>query len=808
MINSYLKTAIRSITRKKSFTILNVSGLATGIAAALIIFLVIRYELGYDTYQSKADRIFRVITNVSNRSNGEIRDRLSAVPWELPAVMQQDFPGLEKVATVSALGTAQIYVPSPGNAAEKKFKQRGIFFTSPELYHIFDFTWLSGNATGLNAPNMVVLSESIARAYFGDVQTAIGKTIQLWSYRVPLQVTGVFKDLPANTDMKVQLGISHATLVKLAPGAFTGVHQWEATDGNTQCFVLLKGKDNLPAIAAGLPAFVRRNYRESNIHHTQLQLQPLANMHMDNQYKTFESGNLSLKELWALGLIGIFLLLVACINFINLATAQSVNRSKEIGVRKVLGSNRLQLFSQFMIETAAITVLSMMAAIFLAVLVLPYAGKLMNRELSWQLLLSPAVWMVLLPAAVAVTLLAGFYPGMVVSGFNPVAAIKSRISIKSTGGASLRRGLVVFQFVIAQLLVIGTLVVVKQMQYVREQPMGFTRDAVVLINLPSDSTLKLKYEYLKTSMQDIPGVATASLCVEAPSADWKFAQEFYFDTDPVKQPFRIEAKAADADYYKTFDIHVKAGRLPFPSDTLKEIVVNETTVKKLGLSSPEKIIGKTITTTEHKTFPVVGVINDFNSQSLHEAIAPMLIGSDRNSYEFIALRLNPQKMNATLKDVEQTFTRIYPSYLYDLTFLDERISSYYRADAITAKLFKIFACLAVFISCLGLYGLISFMVTNRTREVGIRKVLGASINSILFLFSKEFMLLILVAFFIAAPLGYYFMQGWLSGFYYHTAIGTGIFLSAIFLSVLMAWVTVGYKAFKAALANPVKSLKE
>jgi ABC-type antimicrobial peptide transport system permease subunit len=346
------------------------------------------------------------------------------------------------------------------------------------------------------------------------------------------------------------------------------------------------------------------------------------------------------------------------------------------------------------------------------------------------------------------------------------------------------------------------------MRYVREQPMGFTRDAVVLINLPSDSTLKLKYDYLKSRMQDIPGVTPASLCVDAPSADWKFAQEFYFDTDPVKQPFKIEAKAADADYYKTFGIRVKAGRLPYPSDTLKELVVNETTVKKLGLSSPEKIIGKTITSTEHKTYPVVGVINDFNSQSLHEAITPMLIGSDKNGYEFIALRLNPQKMTGALKKVQQTFTGIYPSYLYDLTFLDERISNYYQADAITAKLFKIFAGLAVFISCLGLYGLISFMVVNRTREVGIRKVLGASINSILFLFSKEFMLLIMVAFLIAAPLGYYFMQGWLSGFYYHTAIGAGIFVLAVFLSVLVAWITVGYKAFSAALANPVKSLKE
>lgn len=807
MINSYLKTALRSITRKKTFAILNVAGLATGIAAGLIIFLVISYERSFDTWHTNANRIYRVTTNVINRSNGEVNDRLSRVHWELPDKMKTDFPGVEKAGIISFQGGAQMYVPAPGGTTEKRFKQSGIYYTSPEIYSIFDYSWLAGNAEGLSAPNTVVLSEKVARAYFGDVRTAIGRTIQMWSYRIPLQVTGVFKDLPANTDLPVKVGVSYNTLKTLEPEEFVAGKQWLAVNGYGQCFVLLKKQDNTAAIDAGLPAFVNRYYKPANTLLTQINLQPLSAMHLDKRYPNFLAATLTSKDLWALAFIGIFLVLVACINFINLATALSVNRSKEIGVRKVLGSNRLQLFSQFLSETAVITLLSIAVAIVITIVALPYAGSLVNRELPLSLLATPAVWAALLACGAVVTLLSGCYPGMIVSGFNAVTALKSRISIKSAGGVSLRRGLVVFQFVIAQLLVIGTLVVLKQMNYVRHQSMGFNKEAVVLINLPSDSSLKIKYQYLKTSLAALPGVISTSLCVDAPSSSWQFLRDFQFDTNPEVQPFKIAAKAADSDYYNTFGIRLKAGRLPYQNDTLNEIIVNETTVKKLGLSSPENIIGKKLTI-NHRGYPVVGVVNDFNSQSMHEAITPVFIGADYNAYEFIAVKLNPEKISATLKSVQQTFTNIYPTYLYDLFFLDEQIREFYEADVITAKLFQVFAGIAIFISCLGLYGLVSFMVTNRTREVGIRKVLGASVSNILLLFSKEFMLLIGVAFIISAPLGYYFMQGWLSGFYYHTAIGAGIFVCAIVLSLLMAWITVGYKAMKAALSNPVKNLRE
>lgn len=807
MINSYLKTAFRSITRKKTFAVLNIAGLATGIAAALVIFLVIRYENSYDTYHRNAGNIYRITTDVIKKSNGEVSDRLSSVPPLFEDRIKAELPILENTAAISQTGDAQIYVPGAGGAAEKRIKQSGIFFTTPSLYSIFDYTWLAGNADALSAPNTVVISASIAKAYFGDINKAVGSTIQMWSYRIPLQVSGVFKDLPANTDIPIKLGISLATVRKLVPDAFSDPTLWDPIRSWHKCFVLLKNKAQVAAVTAALPAFVNTHYKDQPTQRVQLRLQPVAAMHLDKNYPNFVSAPLTSKELWALGLIGIFLLLVACINFINLATALSVSRAKEIGVRKVLGSNRLQLLSQFLMETALITVIAVVIAVTVVAVTISNISTLINIPLQLTFLAKPDVWITLILCTIAVTFLAGFYPGTVVSGFNPVLAIKSRISTQSAGGASLRRGLVVFQFMIAQLLIIGTLVVVKQMRYVKQQSMGFAKDAVVLINLPSDSTMKLKYDYMLNRLAAIPGVLATSLCGEAPSSDRDFQQDFYFDTNPVKQSFRISAKAVDTGFYSTFDIRMMAGRAPYASDTLREIVVNETAVKKLGLSSTEAIIGKTLTLGDTK-YPVVGVFHDFNNKSLHEAIVPMFMGPQKDGYEFVALRLEPEKMMATLKTVEQTFTGIYPSYMYDLTFLDQRISDYYQSEVITSRLFQLFAGMAIFISCLGLYGLISFMVVHRTREVGIRKVLGASVGSILLLFSREFMLLIGIAFLLAAPLGYYCMQLWLSDFHYHTAIGSGIFIAAVGLSVLMSWATVGYKTWIAARMNPVKQLKE
>lgn len=810
MFNTYLKLSFRTLWRKKSFSLLNILGLAVGIAASLLIFLVIRHEMSYDDFQSNRDRIYRVVTTSISRSNHEVVWMHSMAVRPLANGLRQDFPQLEKVAMVRS-ASGQVYIPGKDLASEKRFKEKeGVFFAEPSLFEIFDFTWLVGNATGLKDPNTVVLSQSVANTYFGDYRNAIGKTMQLWSYRLPLRVIGVFRDLPENTDVPVRIGASLITFINFNKDEGRRYREdWRSLSGGMSCFVLTSRGQDIRRLQAQLPAFVKKNYKEDEDQTTNisvLSFQPLKGMHLDKRFDIYTSGGLSPRELWALGLIGAFLMLVACINFINLATAQSVNRAKEIGVRKVLGSDRYQLLKQFLNETALITFLALILGCALAWMTVPYLNILMGKSLVLNMLRYPSILLFLLITGTVVTFLAGFYPAVVLSGFNPVAAIKSRISTRTVGGISLRRGLVVFQFVIAQLLVIGTLVIIKQMRYFHNQYLGFEKEAAVTLELPSDSTLKLKYPYLKQRLSQVPGVEAASLCFGAPGETIEFT-DLYFHNDPNRQPFSVSRMYGDTGYLNTFRMSLAAGRFPYPSDTVRELLVNETLLRKLGLKSPQEILGKTLGFDGRARYPVVGVLRDFNNNSLKSAIAPTVMSTDAVRSELMALRLNPGKLKTTLDEVQKAFTQVYPTYLYELTFCDEAIGNFYKTEAMTAKLFQIAAMLAIFISCLGLYGLVSFMVVQKTKEVGIRKVLGASVQNILYLFSKEFTVLIGLAFLIAAPVGYYFMQKWLTGFHYHTQMGWGIFVLAIVLSVVIAWAAVGYKALRAALANPVKSLK-
>ncbi|WP_298732950.1 ABC transporter permease [uncultured Chitinophaga sp.] len=813
MINSFLKRSFRTLWRNKAFSLLNILGLAIGIGASLLIFLVIRNEMSYDGYQSKRDRIFRMVTISRSRSNGEIAWTHSLAPAPLPNALRRHFPSLEKVAVMESVGGAQIYIPGKNGTDEKRFKESdGISFAEPALFDIFDFNWVAGNAKGMEEPNTAVISQSVARNYFGDYANAVGRTIQLWSYRVPLRIVGVFKDLPENTDVPIRIAASFATYQHLDNGARLKAEEtdWRSLSGGAQCFVLLSRGHDIQKLQARLPAFVKQNYREDEnktAHVSSLLFQPLREVHLDKRFGTLKGDSLSTGQLSALALIGVFLLLVACINFINLATAQSVNRSRETGVRKALGSSRTQLVKQYLGETALLTFIALIIGGILAWMTVPYLCRLMEKKLVLDLLHYPSIIIYLLLTGIVLTLLAGFYPAMVLSGFNPIAAIKSKVSTRTVGGISLRRGLVVFQFMIAQLLVIGTLVVLKQLQFFRSQPLGFEKEAVVLLDLPSDSSLKTKYNYLKTQLQQLPGVAAASLCSSEPSSGGGWYRDFSFDHHSDKQPYSIKMLYADSGYFNTFRMSLAAGRLPYPSDTARELLVNETLVRKLGLKSAAEILGKTIHFTEGETLPVVGVLKDYNNTPLQESIHPAAITSGYSRYGELVLRLRPEAISSTLKQVQKIFTEVYPTYIYDCTFFDETIARFYKTEMQTAQLFKMFAILSICISCLGLYGLVSFMAVQKTKEVGIRKVLGASVLQIVYLFSKEFTILVGIAFLIAAPAGYYFMQQWLAGFHYHTQMTPGIFVLAIVLSITIAWLTVGYKAVKAALVNPVKSLK-
>lgn len=811
MFKIYLKTAWRSLKSNKSYAAINIFGLAIGIAASIALYVVIHYELSYDSFEPNKNRICRVVSTYTNPVSREVTGHESSVALPLSKALRNDIPQIEKAASVWYIGGAQVHIPVPGKdlAHEKRLKENdGLFWAEPDLFSMFYYTWIAGDAKRLNEPNTCVLNETLANTFFGDWKKSIGQTIQLWSFRIPLQVVGVFKDLPANTDLEIKMCGSYETFRKISPYMFDH-DDWSSTPWPLQCFVLLP-QGAAPAQYNSQLQKIVKKYYPPDIKGNQkvsLSLQPLGDMHLNEDFVTYKGDALTHKELWSLGLIGFFLLLVACINFVNLATAQSVNRAREIGVRKVLGSSRSQIVKQFLNETAFITSVSVLLGFVLCILVLPSIRNLTGKPLSINVLQSPSIVLFLVFSGIVVNFLAGFYPGLVLAGFKPIEAIKSKINTRSIGGISIRKGLVVFQFVIAQFLIIGTIVVLQQMQFFRNQPLGFDKNAIAFIDLPSDSLDQTKYPYLKEQMLQLPGVENAGFMLNAPAGFSSNNLQFYFNDEPIKKDFSVNLEFADTGYTGLFHIPVVAGRVFYQTDTVNELLVNQTLVKKLGFTKDNDILGKTLSFDGNIKYPVVGVLRDFNNKSLKEAVAPLVLATHNRAYSTIGLKLNPSSIQSTLPEMEKTFTRIYPTYVYTLDFMDERIAHFYTAEAMASTLFKIAAFFAIFISCLGLYGLVSFMAVQKTKEVGIRKVLGASVQSIVVLFSKEFIILIGIAFFIAAPLGYYLMHQWLIGFYYHIELSWPVFVAAIVISVIIAWLTVGYKAIKAAIANPVKSLR-
>jgi predicted permease len=801
MIKNYFKTAFRNLWRNKNFTTINVSGLAVGIAVCLVIFLIIQFELSFDNFHAKKDRIYRVITE---QQNADGTKPTQGVPYPFAAAFHNDFPSIVSTA-VNSNRNDQILIPDETNAQSfKKFKEEsGVFFAEPGFFRIFDFKLLAGEYASLKDPNAALLSKSTAEKYFGDWQLAIGKTIRHNNNHL-LKITGILADPPANTDFQFRILGSYATL----KGDFiSNADDWHSISSNNSFYALLPEGMTGATMNNELTSFTKKYKKEEEADRGRQLVQPLADIHHNGDINNFIGRSVSKTLINTLWLIAAFILLIACVNFINLATAQAFNRAKEVAVRKVMGSNRQQLRLQFYSETALITLIAIILSVLLAKLGLPYISSVIKLPLALNLSANPAILVFLIVTAVVVILLAGFYPALVLSRFNPVTALKSKVAAGRSKGISLRRGLVVFQFVIAQALIIGTLIIVKQMNYFRSYSMGFDKEAIVNVAFPDDSTGRSKLSYLKNKLAAIDGIKSSSFSFASPADDGNWSSNFRFDHAAKETDWNANLKWADADYLKTYSIPLVAGRNLNPSDTAREFLVNETLLKRLGISDPKQALNKEIDLWGEMKFPIVGVIKDFNAMSLRQGLVPVLMTTVRDFYGTVNLKLSTKDINGTLKKVEAVWNETYPDFVYEQKFLDAKIENFYTQESKLAELYKIFAVLAIFLSCLGLYGLASFMAVQKTKEVGIRKVLGASVNNIIFLFSKEFLLLIGIAFLIAAPLAYYFMHGWLQDFVYRVNISWWVIALAGLIAIAVALITISFKAIKAAIANPVKSLR-
>ena len=789
MIKNYFKTAFRNLWRNKNFTFINVAGLAVGIGVCLVIFLIIQFELSFDNFHSKKDRIYRIFTEQHNEDGAR---PTSGVPYPLNIALHNDYPSMLSTAVYSNRND-QIVIPDENNAQSfNKFREEsGVFFAEPSFFKIFNFPLLAGEYASLKDPNTALLAKSTAEKYFGDWRLAIGKTIRHNNNHL-LKITGILADPPANTDFQIKILGSYATL----KGDFQdNADDWRSVSSNNSSYVLLPEGMSADKMNAELAAFTKKYQKEKDDRSKHL-LQPLSDIHHNERIGNFIDRRVSKTLINTLWLVAAFILLIACVNFINLSTAQAFNRAKEVAVRKVMGSSRQQLRLQFYGETALITCTAIFLSIFLVILGLPYISSILELPLSLSFSKNPVILLFLSLTAVIVILLAGFYPALVLSRFNPVTALKSKVAAGKTKGISVRRGLVVFQFVVAQALIIGTIIIVNQMNYLRAYSMGFDQDAIVNVAFPDDSTGRSKLSYLKNKLSAVDGIKSTS-----------WSSNFRFDHAAKETDWHVNLKWADADYLKTYSIQLVAGRNLNPSDTAREFLVNETLLKRLGITDPNQALNKEIDLWGEMKFPIVGVIKDFNAMSLRQGIVPVLITTVKNFYGTANIKLSAKDMNGTLKKVEGIWNEVYPDFVYEQKFLDAKIQKFYTEEAKISNLFKIFAVLAIFLSCLGLYGLASFMAVQKTKEVGIRKVLGASVNNIIFLFSKEFLLLIGIAFFIAAPLAYYFMHGWLQEFVYRASISWWVLALAGLIAVAVAMITISFKAIRAAIANPVESLR-
>ncbi|MFA6085235.1 ABC transporter permease [Mucilaginibacter sp.] len=802
MLKNYIKTAWRSIQRNKSYTIINVIGLAIGIAACLLIFLVINFETSFDNYHTKKNHIYRLLSKRTSSEGIKIR---AGVPFPVAEGLRVDYPQLPFVA--SALNDENQQISVNDNTGQvKRFKEKDLYFTEPQFFNIFDFAWLAGDKkNALTEPNTVVITRQIAERYFGTWDNAMGKTIK-YNNKIDLKVTGVLENLPLNTDLPVNIAISFNTIKGTDYG--NNLQDWQSTFGSHSCFIVLPDNISEAKFTNDLVAFVKK-HKPNQAKQEAFLLQPLTEMHYDTRAGLFSGQVFSKDLIKAFSLIGLFLLIIACVNFINLATAQAVNRSKEVGIRKVLGSRRKQLILQFISETFIITLFAITLAIIISEAALPGLNNLLEIKLSAGFITSPDIMLFLASVLVGVTLLAGMYPAIVLSGFNPIAALKNKISTGKANGITLRRSLVVLQFGIAQVLVIGTIVIISQVDHFKNSALGFDKDAVITVTLPGDSLSRLNMKSLQRGIMQQAGVKDFSYSFTSPSDNTNWGTPIRYNNATEETDFKVNLKWSDNEYFKLYNIKFIAGGPYIKSDTVRGYVVNETLLKNLGVTDPKEAIGKTINIWEDKnlTQKIVGVVKDFNVSSLREQIPPVVMASWTGQYSIANIKLKPSNVKSTLATIEKLWTATFPDNVYEYKFLDDKIANFYKKESQLSQLYKIFAGIAIFISCLGLYGMVSFMAVQRTKEVGIRKTLGASVANIVYLFSKEFTLLIVIAFVIAAPIAWYFINQWLQAYTYRIKPGAGIFILTISISIIIAWITVGYKAIKAALVNPVRSLR-
>lgn len=791
MIKTYVRIAYRNLRKHKFYLALNILGLSLGIAGGLVLFQFISYHLSFDRYHKNEAQLYRVVTDL-HLPDGSVESE-QGTPLGLTEALQNEIPRIKDQAVLLKAHSLTI-----GVQLKLFTEHENIAFADKHWFNLFDYTWEKGNAaTSLTEPNTAVITQQLATKYFGK-QDPIGQIIRL-DNKYTVTVTGVLKDYPANTDTKIDLFLSRPSFKIFYSDAEENMtRNWGAINKTTNSYIWLP--DDVPGkrIEEAMDHIKKKYFAKDieSVYH--FHLQKLKEVHFDSRY----GGVMDKTLLGTLTIVGLFLVIIACFNFINLATAQSTKRAKEIGTRKVLGSTPIAIFSQFMTETVCITLLATILSFIWIRLSLPLINDWLQIKLGFNLLQDRSLFLCTILLLGFVILVSGFYPAIILSRFKPVDALKKQVSSVRT--AFYRKALIVIQNVVAQVLIVCTLIITLQIRHLKNTDIGFNKDAVLMVPLPDKSELP----YLDHELRKNQEIKSVSFCLQAPSSDMNIGGSIKFDNKPWED-YIVRTIIADTAYLNTFQLKLLSGRNMQASDTVREFIVNETFLHKLGIKDPQQVIGHQLVAggLQDHSRTIVGVVKDFNVHSLYTVIEPLLITTKRDSYQYAAIKLNVKDHIAAQQKIRKIWQAAYPENVFEYHYLDEQIDNFYHKEDLLNKLINTTAAIAIIISCLGLLGLISFFTTQRTKEIGIRKVLGANITTIVYLLSKDFLKLILLSIVIASPIAWYLMNQWLQDFAYRVNISWWIFVVAGFASILIALVTVSYQSLKAAFANPVDSLK-
>ena len=793
MIKNYLKIAWRNIWKTKGFSTINILGLAVGMTACFLIALYVRFELSYDNYHTKANRIYRLVCDVKTPTETLTEESITSGPMALN--ISKDFPEVENFVRI----TPENLLIRRENV---KFQEASLFFADSTLLELFDFTLLEGNKRkALTEPFSIILSSSAAKKYFGK-ENPLGKNLLLTSDGFNAKVTGVIEDIPENSQFRADVFVSMSTLAKMNNSNFD--EQW-GNFGFTS-YLLLKPRVRATVLESKLPSYleakVGKEMAQSKMSY-KLFLEPLRDVYLRSKRDGFESG--SINNVYIFSIVALFILLIACINFVNLSTARAVERAKEVGIRKVVGAFRLQIMRQFISESVLICLLAFIISLLLCLVLIPYFNYLAGKEVSEGLFHQPVYILILFLLAVLIGALAGFYPALVLSSFKPTTVLKGKFS-SNAKGLFLRKSLVIAQFVVSISLIVGTLIVSNQLSYMRNQNLGFNKDQTLVLQTNGDARGKI----LKEAIKSILGVLSSSVSSSVPGGGNPVAYSEIENKTGDMQIANLSVYFIDYDYIPQYKIELLAGRAfskDYGTDTAQAMVLNESAIKLFGFSSPQEAIGKRYSQwgSEGK---IIGVIKDFHFRSLQEKIEPLSMRYGQgNGGGLVSAKINSKYTNAVVQAIEKKWQEIIPDRPLEYFFVDEYFDRQYKSENRFGTLFLNFSTLAIFISCLGLLGLVSYNTAQRYREIGIRKVLGASISTIVKLLSIDFLKLVCIAILIASPLMWFLMSKWLEDFAYHIDISWWTFILAGSIAICIALIVISSQTIKAALTNPVKSLR-